>query len=85
MCYINCNVERGRNSQELPPAIETKQGDLKMAATINQETCVGCGACVDSCPVSAIKIDADKAVITEGECIECGACVGSCPTEAISL
>ncbi|MBE6377442.1 MAG: 4Fe-4S dicluster domain-containing protein [Lentisphaerae bacterium] len=56
-----------------------------MAANVNQETCVGCGACVDSCPVNAIKIEADKAVVAEGECIECGACVGSCPTEAISL
>jgi NAD-dependent dihydropyrimidine dehydrogenase PreA subunit len=55
-----------------------------MAAVVNQETCVGCGACVDACPVSAIKVE-DKAVIAEGDCIECGACVGSCPTEAISL
>ena len=31
-----------------------------MAATINQETCVGCGSCVDACPVSAIKIENDK-------------------------
>lgn len=55
-----------------------------MAAVVNQETCVGCGACVDACPVNAIKVE-DKAVIAEGDCIECGACVGSCPTEAISL
>ena len=55
-----------------------------MAATVNQETCVGCGACVDSCPVSAIKIENDKAVVGD-DCIECGACVGSGPTEAISL
>ena len=56
-----------------------------MAAAINQETCVGCGACVDTCPVSAIKLENDKATVAEGECIECGACVGACPTEAISL
>ena len=56
-----------------------------MAAKIDKETCVGCGACVDSYPVSAIKIEGDKAEIVEGECIECGACVGTCPCEAISL
>ncbi|MBE6390324.1 MAG: 4Fe-4S dicluster domain-containing protein [Lentisphaerae bacterium] len=55
-----------------------------MAASVNQETCVGCGACVDSCPVSTIKIENDKAVVGD-DCIECGACVGSCPTEAITL
>ena len=32
-----------------------------MAAKIDKDTCAGCGACVDSCPVSAITIDADKA------------------------
>ncbi|MBQ9786641.1 MAG: 4Fe-4S binding protein [Lentisphaeria bacterium] len=56
-----------------------------MAASVNQETCLGCGACVDSCPVGAIKMDSDKATVVEAECIECGACVGSCPAEAISL
>ena len=56
-----------------------------MAATVNQETCVGCGACVDSCPVSAISLNDGKAVISEADCIECGACVGSCPCEAITL
>ena len=56
-----------------------------MAAKIDKDTCAGCGACVDSCPVSAITIDADKAVIDEAACIECGACVGSCPCEAISM
>ncbi len=56
-----------------------------MAAKIDKDTCVGCGACVDSCPVSAIKLDGDKADIVESDCIECGACVGTCPCEAISL
>ena len=56
-----------------------------MAAKINQETCAGCGACVDSCPVGAIELNGDKAVVKEADCIECGACVGSCPCEAISL
>jgi len=60
------------------------KGDKKMAASVNQETCVGCGACVDSCPLSAITIENDKAVVGDS-CIECGACVASCPTEAITL
>jgi NAD-dependent dihydropyrimidine dehydrogenase PreA subunit len=55
-----------------------------MAAQVDTEKCVGCEACVGTCPVSAIVIEDGKAVVTD-ECIECGACVGDCPTEAISL
>ena len=56
-----------------------------MAAKVNKDICVGCGSCVDACPVTAIKLDGDKAAVSEGDCIECGACVGTCPCEAISL
>ena len=55
-----------------------------MAVKINKQKCTGCGACVEICPVSAIKIKKDKAVVSK-ECIECGACVNECPNQAISL
>ena len=52
-----------------------------MAYIISDE-CVGCMACVDECPVSAIVEKDGKAFINKDECIECGACVGACPIEA---
>lgn len=55
-----------------------------MAATVDQGTCTGCGACVDTCPVEAISMADDKAAIDAGACTDCGACVGECPVEAIS-
>jgi len=55
-----------------------------MSANINKEKCIGCGACVDACPVNAIKIENNKAVVSD-DCIDCGACVNQCPLEAISL
>jgi ferredoxin len=55
-------------------------------ANIDKATCVGCGACVGMCPVSAISLDGNnKAVVDESKCIECGACVGGCPVGAIKI
>ena len=45
-----------------------------MAVTIDQDACISCGACADSCPVEIIDAS-DKATLTaEDECLECGAC-----------
>jgi Fe-S-cluster-containing hydrogenase component 2 len=56
-----------------------------MTAKVNEETCTGCGACVEVCPVDAIKMEEGKAVVNSEECIDCGSCVGECPVEAISM
>ncbi len=55
-----------------------------MPAVVDASTCTGCGACVDSCPVSAITLD-DTAKVDASTCTECGACVDSCPVSAISM
>ncbi len=56
-----------------------------MAATVNTSECIGCGACVDTCPVEAIALDGNVAVVNEDECIDCGSCTGECPVEAITV
>jgi len=51
---------------------------------VNQDLCVGCGVCVDECPVEAITQEqSQKAVINEDECIRCGKCHDVCPQEAV--
>ncbi len=47
------------------------------------DACISCGACADTCPVSAISEGDGKYVIDEGACLECGACAGACPMSAI--
>ena len=54
---------------------------------IDSEKCDGCGACVDVCPVTVLKINKNKkcVIVNLDECIECRACEAVCPTGAISI
>lgn len=48
------------------------------------DACIGCGACMGACPVSAIKDAGGVCEIDEGSCIDCGSCAATCPVGAIS-
>ncbi|MDU2066865.1 MAG: electron transfer flavoprotein subunit alpha, partial [Bifidobacterium animalis] len=55
-----------------------------MAVKVDQEICIGCGACVGACPFGALEMqDNGKAFATDA-CTSCGACLSVCPVEAIS-
>ena len=49
---------------------------------INQEFCIGCGKCVQLCPLNNIRLDKDKPV-WGSNCTHCMACICYCPKEAI--
>ena len=55
-----------------------------MAAQVDKEKCVACGACAGECPCNAIEIQ-DFAVVDEDACASCGACADACPAGAITV
>ena len=63
--------------------------DMLMAVYFIRETelaeCIGCGACVDICPVDAVKMVASKPQVDQNWCIGCGVCAVSCPAAVISI
>lgn len=55
-----------------------------MPVVINENNCIGCGACIGVCPANAITVG-DKASVDIERCVECGNCEGGCPVGAISF
>lgn len=49
------------------------------------ETCIGCGTCLVFCPMRAISLADDVAVIDRQLCVECGVCfrAAECPVDAL--
>jgi uncharacterized protein (DUF169 family)/NAD-dependent dihydropyrimidine dehydrogenase PreA subunit len=53
-----------------------------MSFIIDQNLCVGCGACFSNCPNRAIIKRGDDYLVSQ-LCSDCGTCINLCPMEAI--
>jgi ferredoxin len=52
---------------------------------IDENKCVGCGICIDKCPIEAVSLIDGKAYDDKHKCIGCGVCVHHCPENARTL
>ncbi len=53
-------------------------------AVVNEDKCIGCGLCKESCMFSALTVENKMAHISE-KCDGCGVCWSICPQRAISM
>jgi len=50
-----------------------------------EDVCIGCGECIQTCPVNAICLEMPSPVHIDDSCVFCGKCVSICPVTAIEL
>ncbi|MCP4108285.1 MAG: 4Fe-4S dicluster domain-containing protein [Desulfobacteraceae bacterium] len=53
--------------------------------TVSDDDCTGCGSCEDICPMDAINVEDDLAVVNMARCIGCALCHTRCEFDAINL
>ncbi|MBN1380776.1 MAG: 4Fe-4S binding protein [Deltaproteobacteria bacterium] len=80
-CTCCCGILQGVSFHHAP--VRTVSSNYE--AVIEEDTCTGCGICVDMCQMNAINIDTGMAQIDLNRCIGCGVCVYHCDQEAVTL
>ncbi len=56
-----------------------------MQLIVDSETCTGCSACITACPLDAITLEGEIAVINHTVCDLDGICIAACPVDAITF
>ena len=46
------------------------------------DACIGCGVCVERCPMKAISLDDNNKCVHDTACVACGQCALKCPASA---
>ncbi|MGM5480249.1 MAG: 4Fe-4S dicluster domain-containing protein [Nanobdellota archaeon] len=54
---------------------------------VDKEKCIGCGACINTCPQSVFELDDNNKAhpVNKNDCIVCRACENVCPVDAITI
>jgi len=53
---------------------------------VNIEKCIGCGECIEVCPMEVFELQDELAVaVNQKECIGCESCVDACEQGAITI
>ena len=82
-CSCCCNVLLGVSRFGYPNVVVSSN----YIARVEEDDCIRCGECVESCPVNAIKDghNGDATEVDQTTCLGCGVCVLSCQTGAMKL
>ena len=65
-------------------ALEQTRVAAKLRVVVDARACVGCGACQQVCPTSAISVET-IARVDPLKCTGCGLCIIECPRGALTI
>ncbi|MFW6135545.1 MAG: DUF362 domain-containing protein [Chloroflexota bacterium] len=82
-CDCCCTVQQGLRLG--PPAFWDMVHRLPGLMVEVSAECIGCGACVEVCPVGAASASNGQVTIEPERCKGCGRCVTACPVDALRL
>ncbi|MGD0276682.1 MAG: 4Fe-4S binding protein [Syntrophales bacterium] len=80
-CGCCCNLLKALKKMEKPAAV----AHTNFYASVLVDNCTACGLCEEKCPMEAIRVVDDAAVVNRDRCIGCGVCVGTCAFDAVKL
>lgn len=81
-CTCCCGVLRRVAEFRVPTAIAR----AAFRAAVDEEVCIGCGACVERCQFDALSLtEAATAAVDDTRCVGCGLCASACPVDALAL
>ncbi|HEY9075307.1 MAG TPA: 4Fe-4S binding protein [Anaerolineaceae bacterium] len=79
-CTCSCGILRGMKELGIANVVARSA----FVNTVNEEACLGCGACVEACSFDALTLDY-VVEVNEIRCVGCGVCVPVCPQQALAL
>jgi H+/Na+-translocating ferredoxin:NAD+ oxidoreductase subunit B len=80
-CGCHCFILRTAKRSPLPSQFVV----ANWVMNIDEDACVGCGACIERCWMEALKMDGNLVVRDFHRCIGCGICSYVCPSDAMKL
>jgi Na+-translocating ferredoxin:NAD+ oxidoreductase RNF subunit RnfB len=79
-CTCSCGILRGMAELGIANIVARSA----FVNRVDEDLCVACGLCVDSCQFDALRLD-DLLRVIEMSCVGCGVCVLTCPEGALEL
>jgi electron transport complex protein RnfB len=80
-CTCCCGVMRGVAEFGIPTAVARSD----FHAVVDEDECIACGDCVESCQFGAISIPDCTSTVDYTHCVGCGLCAIACSTGAMHL